>query len=83
MLGHLLDNVVQSARAGRTDIDYRDKTVWFETGFEPKEAATLIEAIIARYRERVLERTRSSAEIEDRRLTLQSELLSRAMKNLA
>ncbi len=81
MLGHLLDNVVQSERSGRTGVDYHDTTVWFEADFDPTEAAALLKAIAAAYRQQALERRRSSAEVEDRRLALQSELLSRAVKN--
>jgi hypothetical protein len=81
MLGHLLDNVVQSARSGRPGIDYHDTTLWFDTGFDPKETAGLIETIAAAYREQASERRRSAAAVEDRRLALESELLSRAAKN--
>jgi hypothetical protein len=81
MLGHLLDNVVQSVRSGRTGVDYHDTAVWFEPGFELKAAAAVVEAIASAYREQALERRRSSAEVEDHRLALRSELLSRAVEN--
>jgi hypothetical protein len=81
MLGHLLDSVVQGARSGRTGLDYHDTTVWFDTDFDPKEAAALIEVIATAYCEQALDRRRRSAEVEDRRLALRSEILSRAAEN--
>lgn len=81
MLGHLLDIVVQSERSGRTGVDYHDTTVWFDAGTDPAESAALIEAIAAAYRQQALECGRTSAEVEGRRLVLQAELLSRAVKN--
>jgi hypothetical protein len=74
MLGHLLDNVVQAVRSGRSGVDYSDTTIWFEGGFDPGEARRVLEGIAANYAEQAATRRRVLVEIEARRHALESEL---------
>jgi hypothetical protein len=74
MLGHIFDGVAQSARSGRASVDYFDTALWFQTDFDPTEAAALIETIIVGYREQAATRQRGLAEVEARRGALEAEL---------
>jgi 2'-5' RNA ligase len=45
MLGHLLDDVAQSARLGTVGLDYFHTTLWFVPDFDPRKAAAIIETL--------------------------------------
>ena len=75
MLGHVLDNAVQTARSGLAGVDYFDTTLWFVPSYNPHEAAALIAAVEARYAVQAAERRNGIAAVEERRQALSSELL--------
>jgi hypothetical protein len=74
MLGHILDGVAQSARSGRTDVEYYDTTLWFVSEYDPAEVAVAIQEVDARYRAEALVRQEGLVAIEEHRRALEADL---------
>jgi hypothetical protein len=79
MLGHLLDDVVQSARSGTVGLDYFHTTLWFVPDLDPREAATIIETVAASYLDQAADRLQGVAAVEHRRHTLELEARADAL----
>ena len=79
LLPQVLQNAVIAVLAGRSDVHYFHSTLWFGLEHEPFDAATLVAASAAIYREQAKARDAGLAAVENCRSQLEAELRERAL----
>jgi hypothetical protein len=75
MLPQVLQDAAISALAGRSEVEYFQSTLWFQPGYDPREAAMLVATVATTFQKQAAARAAGAAAVETRRRELQAELL--------